>query len=191
MTDGIDGHLDKAKRFEQTALPNLDHVYRAAVALCGRSNEADDLTQTTFMKALERFDTFEPGTNCKAWLFQILRNLWIDQLRRKKVAGSAVPLDEVLVAQEAEVQETVWSDAEDLLENFSDDQVIAALRQLPDDQRLTLFLVDVEQLSQQEVAEITGVAVGTVKSRTSRARREFKNRLTSYAKDMGFKGCQR
>jgi RNA polymerase sigma-70 factor (ECF subfamily) len=190
MTDGIDRHLDKAKRFEQIALPHLDHVYRAAVALCGRTNEAEDLTQTTFARALERFETFSPGTNCKAWLFQILRNIWIDQLRRKQVAGSAVPLDEALVAQESGVEETVWSDAEDLLQNFSDDQVIAALRQLPDDQRLTLFLVDVEQLSQQEVAEITGVAVGTVKSRTSRARRELKNRLLPYAKEMGLKGYQ-
>jgi RNA polymerase sigma-70 factor, ECF subfamily len=191
MTDGIDRHLDIAARFERVALPNLDLVYRAAVALCGRSNEAEDLTQTTFVKALERFDTFEPGTNCKAWLFQILRNVWIDQLRRKKVTGSAVPLDEALAAKEADVQETVWSDAKDLLENFSDEQIIAALRQLPDDQRLTLFLVDVEQLSHREVADITGVAVGTVKSRTSRARRELKNRLMPYAKDMGFEECQR
>jgi RNA polymerase sigma-70 factor (ECF subfamily) len=191
MTDGIDRHLGKAERFEQIALPYLDHVYRAAVALCGRSNEADDLTQITFVKALERFDTFKPGTNCKAWLFQILRNIWIDQLRHKKVAGSALPLDETLVAKESGVEETVWSDAEDLLQNFSDEQIIQAMRQLPDDQRLTLFLVDVEQLSQQEVADITGVAAGTVKSRTSRARRELKNRLMPYAKEMGFKGYQR
>jgi len=191
MTDGTDKHLGKAARFEQIALPHLDDVYRAAVALCGRTNEAEDLTQTTFVRALERFDTFQIGTNCKAWLFQILRNIWIDQLRHKKVTGSAVPLDETLVAQETTTEEMVWSDAEDLLQNFSDDHVIAAMKQLPDDQRLTLFLVDVEQLSQQEVAEITGVAVGTVKSRTSRARRELKNRLTPYAKEMGLKGYQR
>jgi RNA polymerase sigma-70 factor (ECF subfamily) len=190
MTNAIEGHLGKSERFEQIALPYLDHVYRAAVALCGRTNEAEDLTQTTFVKALERFDTFKIGTNCKAWLFRILRNIWIDQLRHKKVTGSAVPLDETLVAKEAGVEATVWSDAEDLLRNFSDDQIIAAMRQLPDDQRLTLFLVDVEQLSQQEVAEITGVAAGTVKSRTSRARHELRNRLMPYAKEMGFKGCE-
>jgi RNA polymerase sigma-70 factor (ECF subfamily) len=73
-----------------------------------------------------------------------------------------------------------------LLDNFSDEQVIDALRRLPEDQRLTLFLVDVEQLSQQEVAEIMGVAIGTVKSRTSRARNELKGLLLSYAKEMGF-----
>jgi len=191
MTGRTDSDGTKAERFEQFALPNLDNVYRAAVALCGRSNEAEDLTQTTFMKALERFDTFEPGTNCKAWLFQILRNTWIDQLRRRRVAGRVVPLDEELVAEENGVEATVWSNAEDLLENFTDEQIIRALKQLPDDQRLTLFLVDVEQLSQQEVAEITGVAVGAVKSRTSRARSELKRRLTSYAADLGFDECKR
>lgn len=174
--------------FEQTALPHLDSVYRAAVALCRRPSEAEDLTQATFARALERFDSFKPESNCKAWLLQILRNLWIDQLRRKQTAGTTVPLDEALVAEQGSGRETTWSNAEDLLENFSDEQVIAALRQLPDDQRLTLFLVDVEQFSQQEVADIMGVAVGTIKSRTSRARTELKKRLVLYAREMGFKG---
>lgn len=191
MTDGIESQLEESERFEQIALPNLDSVYRAAVALCGRPSNAEDLTQATFVKALERFETFKPGTNCKAWLFQILRNIWIDQLRHRKVAGGEAPLDEALVAREPLVQEIAWSDAEDLLENFSDEQIIQAMRQLPEDQRLTLFLVDVEQLSHQEVAEITEVAVGTVKSRTSRARSELKRRLAPYAKEMGFKGSKR
>ena len=100
-------------------------------------------------------------------------------------------IEEDLVATPPQAGQTVWSDAKDLLENFSDEQVIDALRRLPEDQRLTLFLVDVEQLNQQEVAEITGVAVGTVKSRTSRARNEIKSHLLSYAKEMGFTGKDR
>ncbi len=173
------------ERFEEMALPHLNSVYRAAVAICRRSDEAEDLTQMTFVKALEHFDTFQPGTNCKAWLLQIMRNLWIDQLRHKKVAGNVVPVDEDLIAPD-QTERTVWSDAQDLLENFSDEQVIDALHRLPEDQRLTLFLVDVEHLSQQEVAEIVGMAVGTVKSRTSRARNQLKSHLLSYAKEMGF-----
>lgn len=73
-----------------------------------------------------------------------------------------------------------------MLDNFSDDQVINALSQLSPDRRLTLFLIDVEQLPQEEVALITDVPVGTVKSRTSRARKELKEKLTVYAHDMGF-----
>ena len=188
MPKGTETKVERARRFERTALPHLDPVYRTAIALSGRSSEAEDLTQATFARALERFERFEPGTNCKAWLLQILRNIWVDRLRRKKTAGSAVPLDESLVAAKESSEDTTWSDAEDLLENFSDDQIIEAMRQLPDDQRLTLYLIDVEQLSQQEVADITDVAVGTVKSRTSRARTELKKRLTSYAQERGFRG---
>jgi RNA polymerase sigma-70 factor (ECF subfamily) len=178
-------------RFEQIALPHLDSVYRAAVALCGLSADAEDLAQATFTRALERFHTFEVGTNCKAWLFQIMRNIRIDQLRHKKVAGNTVPLDEDLAAGEPQDGQTVWSDARDLLENFSDEQVIRALKLLPEDQRLTLFLTDVEQLSQQEVADITEVAVGTVKSRTARARNALKSLLLSYAEELGFTGRNR
>jgi RNA polymerase sigma-70 factor (ECF subfamily) len=177
---------EETNSFEQTALQHLDAVFRTAVALCGRRDLAEDLTQATFMKALERFSTFRPGSNAKAWLFQILRNHWVDQLRHRKVAGTRVSVEEDMAEARPGVEETLWSDAEDLLENFSDDQVIQALTRLPEDQRLVLYLVDVEQLSHQEVAKIVDVAVGTIKSRTSRARAQLRQELTTYARDMGF-----
>ena len=172
-------------------MPHLNAVYRAAVALCGRVQDADDLVQVTLLKAFERFESFEAGTNCKAWLLRILRNTWIDQLRRQKLTGLVLPIEEDMIAEAPRNSETVWSNAQDILDNFSDEQVIRALSQLPEDLRFTLFLIDVEQLSQQEVAEITDVAVGTVKSRTSRARAGLKEKLTSYAQEMGFTGGQR
>ncbi len=171
--------------FEEIALGHMNVVYRTALALCGNVHQAEDLVQTTFVKALERFDSFKVGTNCKAWLCQIVRNLWIDQLRHKKVVGKELPMEEELLEGPARTNETAWSNAQDLLENFSDEQVIRALGQLPAEQRLTLFLIDVEQFSQEEVAEITEVAVGTVKSRTSRARTELKEKLSTYAQGMG------
>ena len=181
----------RGESFEEIALPHLNAVYRAAVAICGHHKDADDLVQDTFLKAFERFELFEKGTNCKAWLLQILRNTWIDRLRRRKIAGLTLPLDEEIVAATSKDCETKWSNAEDLIENFSDEQIIKALSKLPEDQRLTLFLTDVEQLSQKEVARITGVAVGTVKSRASRGRAELKNRLTLYAKQMGLIGGEK
>lgn len=180
-----------SESFEEIALPHLNAVYRAAVAICGRQGEAEDLVQNAFIKAFERFELFEKGTNCKAWLFQILRNTWIDRLRHQKIAGLTLPLEEEIVARASEDGELKWSNAEDLIENFSDEQIIKALGELPEDQRLTLFLTDVEQLSQKEVAKITGVAVGTVKSRASRARSELKNKLSSYAKQMGLIGGEK
>ena len=116
---------------------------------------------------------------------RILRNTWIDYLRGQRIRPKQMPLEDDEVAQDT-THETVWSNAQDLLENFSDAQVIQALQRLPDDQRLTLYLVDVEQLTHEEVADITEVALGTVKSRASRARAALKTSLALYAKDMNF-----
>ena len=178
----------KIENFEDAALPHLNAVYRAAIAICGEPHEAEDLAQTTFVKALERFETFKPGTNCKGWLHQILRHTWIDQLRHRRVVGKVLPIAESEIVTEQPEPDTPWTNAKDLLENFSDEQVIKALHQLPEDQRLTLFLIDVEQLSQAEVAQITGTAIGTVKSRSSRARAALKKKLQAYADELGFTG---
>jgi len=172
--------------FEKAAMPHLSSVYRAAYALCGEASKAEDLVQAAYLKALQRFDSFRPGTNCRAWLLRILRNTWFDELRHKKFAGKTVTANESLIADRPAGEQTTWSDAKDILENFSDEEVIRALGELSDDQRLTLFLIDVEQLSQDEAAEITGVPVGTVKSRLSRARAAMEARLEAHAKDLGF-----
>ena len=172
--------------FENTAIPYIDAVYRVAFALSGKQDKAEDLTQDTFAKALDRFGSFRLGSNCKAWLLRILRNTWIDKLRHMKVVGPQVLVNEEILPGPEHAEETVWTDATDILGNFADEEVIHAMKQLPDDQRLTVFLVDVEQLSHQEVAEVMDVAVGTVKSRSSRARAELRRTLLAHAKDMGF-----
>lgn len=169
-------------------MPHLDSVYKAAMALCGQIAQAEDLAQTTMLKALEMLSSFTEGTNCRAWLMRILRNTWIDTLRRRKTAGHTVPVEETLLAAREEPQTTVWTDAKDLLANFSDQEVIDALTELPDDQRLTLYLVDVEQLDHREVAQVMGVPVGTIKSRASRARAILKQSLEARASELGFLG---
>ena len=172
--------------FENTATPYVDAVYRAAFALSRRQEKAEDLTQDTFTKALERFDSFQLGTNCKAWLLRILRNIWIDRLRHLRVVGPQVAIDEAVVSKPEQAEKIAWTNAADITDNCSDKQVIYAMRQLTDEQRLTVFLVDVEQLSHEEVADITDVAVGTVKSRSSRARAALKKTLLTHARDLGF-----
>ena len=179
------------KEFQSAAIPHLDAVFRAALTLCRERNRAEDLVQTTYLKALERFGTFRSGSNCRAWLMRILHNSWIDQLRHEKIAGPSVPIEEQLLGGSDDTNESHRADARDILENFEDAQVIRALAELPDDQRLTLFLTDVEGLSQAEVAEIMGVAAGTVKSRTSRARAALRDRLIEHARDLGFLGRER
>ena len=167
----------------------MESVFRAALAMCRQWDLAEDLTQATFTKAFERFGTFRRGSNCKAWLVRILRNAWIDRLRHRKVVGPSVPIEEELVEDtSAPDRGQPWEELGEMLESFSDEQVIRALQELPEEQRWTLYLVDVEELSQEEVAEITDVAVGTVKSRTSRARAMLRDRLREHARDLGFPG---
>ncbi len=177
--------------FETMALPHLKVVYRAAYALAGRADQAEDLAQATFLKALQAFGAFKPGTSCKAWLLRILRNTWIDRLRHRKVVGTVVPVEESLIAAKPAGDPPDWPDAAEVLESFSDAEVIRALATLGEEQRLTLYLMDVERLSQEEVAAATGVAVGTVKSRTSRARAALKAKLRSHAEDLGLTGERR
>lgn len=171
--------------FESEAIVHLDSLYRAAFALCSNSQDAEDLVQQTCLKAFEYYGSFKKGTNCRAWLLRILRNKWIDQIRHNRHVEKNIEIDEEIVAEPRTFEETSWTDSTDLLENFADPQIIRALRELPGDSRLTLFLIDVEELSQEEVAQIMDIAVGTVKSRTSRARATLKEKLLAYAKEMG------
>lgn len=165
---------------------HLDTLLRAALALTGRRERAEDLVQATALKAIEGARTFRPGSNVRAWLLRILRNTWIDEVRHARVVGPTIPAEEALLAGPEEPEPTSWSNAADLLENFSDEQIIGALRELPDDQRLTLYLTDVEGLDHAEVAKVLDVAVGTIKSRTARARTLLRQRLHAHARDLGF-----
>jgi RNA polymerase sigma-70 factor, ECF subfamily len=181
------------REFDSTAMPHLEAVYRAALAMARRESDAEDLVQIVYAKALERFGSFHAGSNCKAWLFQILRNTWFDELRHRKVVGPTVSIESTqsAIADSPHVDEAVWTDAASVLENFADDEVRRALGELPDDQRLTLFLVDVEGFDQTEAAAILGVAAGTIKSRTSRAREALRLKLMDHARDLGLSGRRR
>ena len=175
--------MDLKAKFTAEALDHLDAVYRAAVALCGQTAQADDLVQTTYLKALQKFNLFAAGSNCRAWLLRILRNSWIDELRRQKTEGTQVSIDldgiELAIAGEQ-------PGGEDWQEQFSDEQVIQSLLAVPEEMRMAVLCSDVEQFSQEEIAEIMDIAVGTVKSRVSRGRAMLRQQLANHAREMGF-----
>lgn len=183
---------NEPESFDALALPHLDTVYRVAVSLCRDVNFAEDLAQITFTKGLKRFGSFRKGTNIKAWLLRILHNTWIDELRHRKVVGPVAEVEEQVVpdrpAGRADSDVSEVPDTQSLLERFGDEQIIDALQDLPEEQRVTLFLVDVEELTHDEAAGVLGIAVGTVKSRSSRARQMLKERLHEHAADLGFLG---
>jgi RNA polymerase sigma-70 factor (ECF subfamily) len=176
---------EKREAFEQEALPHLDAVYRVALRLAGDAAQADDLTQETMLKAYRAWHQYKPGTNIRAWLLTILRHTFINEYRRKKHLAATVDVDEV-------ESFTVFADVQEVdpegrfFDRIVDDEVLRAIDRLPEEFRETLVLSDVEGLSYGEIAEVTGVPVGTVKSRLFRARQALQRQLYDYAVEMGY-----
>src|SRR5712664_1777308 len=145
------------------ALPHLGALYRMARQLAG-SEGADDIVQETFLRAWKYFETFNSETNCRAWLFRILRNTWISRWRRSRLE---LPLTET----ETETIEPYYDWEEEFLKDEFSAGVKRALSDLSADYRMTVLLADVEEFSYQEIACIMECPIGTVMSRLNRARR--------------------
>lgn len=144
----------------------LPRLRRYALSLCRSSSHADDLVQAACVRALANAHGWQPGTRFDAWVFRILRNLWIDGLRHQKVEGPPTDLDGDL--------QIVGEDGEHLaMERLTLDDVRKAIDRLPDEQREVLMLVCVEDLAYREAAEVLGVPIGTIMSRLARARRKI------------------
>ncbi|MCF6109103.1 RNA polymerase sigma factor [Mesorhizobium muleiense] len=144
-------------------LPNLR---RFAISLCRSRDLADDLVQAACERALANTERFEPGTRFDAWLFRILRNLWIDHIRRQRTAGPHEDIEQR--------QDLVGASGErDVEARFALNSVAQAITDLPDDQREIILLVCVEDLSYREAAGVLDIPIGTVMSRLARARKNL------------------
>jgi RNA polymerase sigma-70 factor (ECF subfamily) len=161
--------------FEQLALPHLSHLYRGAFYLTKHEAEAEDLVQETYLRAFRHFEKFEPGTNCKAWLLSILRNLFINRYRERKQEPETVDWERIDQAYELMVehaQSTEKNNPETLFfSQLTDHGVQQALKKLPEKFRLAIVHVDIEDLTYDEAGKVMGCPIGTVRSRVSRGRR--------------------
>jgi RNA polymerase sigma-70 factor, ECF subfamily len=172
--------------FEAEALPHLDHLYGAAAYLCGDRDRASDLVQETFLRAYRFFDRFERGTNCRAWLLTILHNTFRNVYRAGQKERGRVDIDDPVAAREATEAAGEPCDPESvLLEQLLDDEVAAALAELPEEFRAAIVLVDLNELTYEESAKALQCPVGTVRSRLSRGRRLLERKLRSYASERG------
>jgi RNA polymerase sigma-70 factor, ECF subfamily len=151
-----DGFADQIIAF----LPNLR---RYAISLCRSADTAEDLVQTTVERAFAARSQWDPATRVDGWLFRILRNAWIDIVRRSKTQGVAVDIDDMPEA--AQVDGRTITEARLMLGSVQE-----AMARLPADQREVMLLICVEEMSYAEAAAVTGVPIGTVMSRLSRAR---------------------
>lgn len=174
--------------FEREAVPHLSALYSAALRLTRNERDAEDLVQDAMLRAYRFFDTFEAGTNCKAWLFRILTNVFCNRYRERE--RERVILDEA-ESSDANVQQfTAGAEAtrdveSALLGRIVSEDVERALAQVPQDFRLAVILADLEDFSYKEIAEIMECPAGTVMSRLYRGRKILQKLLYDYAVEQG------
>jgi RNA polymerase sigma-70 factor, ECF subfamily len=177
---------ERLHEFEEVALVHLDALYRTALRLTGSRAEADDVVQDTFLRAFKSFDRFNPGTSCRAWLFTIMRNAFLNRLR---AAGREV-LEPDMDRHESERMSSataaVASPEETLFQTVLHGDVDRALKELPLVFREAVILADLEGLSYREISEVLGCPIGTVMSRLSRGRRLLRGGLLHFAREHGY-----
>jgi len=188
-TVSTDSITDKEQLFEEELLPHADALYNFAYHLTYNEDDANDLVQETFMKAYRFINSFDSGTNAKAWLFRILKNGFINEYRRKKKEPSKVDYEDIIAYQDADEDKggVAFDLREDIFDGMMGDEITIALNSLPIDFKTVILLCDIEGFTYEEIAKIIDIPIGTVRSRLHRARNMLKESLKEYAEKMGYK----
>lgn len=158
-------------------MPHLNDIFRTASRMVGDRARAEDVVQEVFLQAWKSFDRFEPGTNCRAWLFKILFHCVSHQRRKWFRFPTLKENEEHLEANLVQPQSVP--------EHLTDEDVLAALEKIPADFRAVVLLADVEEFAYKEVAAILGIPIGTVMSRLSRGRGLLRASLAGVARQYG------
>ena len=175
--------------FEQDAMQFAPQLYSAALRMTRNPADAEDVVQETFLKAYRAYDSFQEGTNLKAWLYRILTNTYINRYRKAQRRPSEVELGELqdlyLYRRLGEQSGATESAEAAALEQFVDADVIQALESLPENFRMPVLLADVEGFAYKEIAEMLDIPIGTVMSRLHRGRKALQKKLWHLAEERG------
>ena len=174
--------------FERELLPHADALYNFAFRLTFSGDDASDLVQDTYLKAYRFFNSYEQGTNAKAWLFRILKNSFINQYRKKRKEPSKVDYQEVEGYYNSEDTDMNYTTdlRVDTVKDLIGDEITNALNSLDVDFRTIIILSDLEEFKYEEMAKILDIPIGTVRSRLHRARHMLKEKLSEYASTLGY-----
>lgn len=183
--------VDRTTTFEALLEPILDRAYGTALRFTRNRADAEDLIQEAALLACRGFATFEQGSNFRAWFLRILTNCFYSKYRKRKRQGTEVELDDApelyLYCQTAAIglHAGVEDPAQLLMGRLETEQVEAAIAALPDEYRVVATLYFIQDSSYQEIAEVVGVPVGTVRSRLHRGRRLLQKALWAIAEERG------
>ncbi len=172
-------------------MPYVGQLYAAAMRMTRNPADAEDLVQETMLKAYRAYDTFQEGTNLKAWLYRILTNTYINRYRKAQRRPTETDLGEVedlYLYRRLGSEDTadMARSAEDqLLEGLVESDIKEAVESLPEHFRLPVLLADLEGFSYKEIAEILEIPIGTVMSRLHRGRKQLQRALWEYASRRG------
>ena len=175
--------------FETEFLPHIEAMYNFAYRITFDEDMAKDLLQDTYYKAFRFLESFQQGTNAKAWLFRILKNSFINEFRKKSKEPPMLDYQDVETYYNSDdVNEVITSDLRvEVLQDMLGDEVSNALNALAVDFRIVIILCDLEGFTYEEMSKILDIPIGTVPSRLHRARNLLREKLRVYAKSMGFK----
>ena len=179
----VENTAEKRKEFEELALQYMDSLYSVALRMAKNPSEAQDLVQDAYLRAYRFFDRFEKGTNFKAWLFKILKNVYINKYRKELRKPQMVDISDVEASNNL-LGPTTPED--EIFSKLLDDDVTRAMDDLPEDFRLAIMLADVDGLAYKDIAEILECPIGTVMSRLHRGRKLLRESLYEYAKAHGY-----
>ena len=181
--------LEKLREeFNKEAMPHMKLLHNYAYRMTNNQLDADDLVQETYLRAFRFFHKFERGTNCKAWLFRIMKNLYINNYRKAQKEPGKVDYEEVENFFDSIRSEKIDSNdlQQKVFSNLLDDELLIALNSLQDDFKTVVILCDLEGLSYEEIAEFLNCPVGTVRSRLHRGRKLLQMKLMDYARNKGY-----
>ena len=171
--------------FAEEAMSHLDTLYRGALRLTRDPDKAQDLVQDTYVRALRYQHSYQRGTNMKAWLFAIMRNLFWDRFRGGRPENLSLDDDSGDFALYDRLKDDSAVPEEQVLDRLAAGEVVAAVEKLNPLHREVVLLVDVEGMAYKDAADVIGVPIGTVMSRLHRARQQLQRHLYDYAVESG------
>ena len=176
VSSSLAGRSEK-ERFESEAMPHLNDIFRTASRILGDRARAEDVAQEVYLQAWKSFDRFQPGTNCRAWLFKILFHC-VNHHRRKWFRFP-------MLKEAEEFLEANLIQPEPIPQHLTDEDILTALDRIPQDFRAVILMVDVEEFAYKEASEILSIPIGTVMSRLSRGRKLLREQLADVAQAYG------